>query len=78
MNVDWSWERAADSIPFLLDGFKITLLATVLGFVIAALLGLVIAVVRQSGPKFVTVPLRMVTEFIRLTPLVVQDRKSVV
>ncbi|NLE80874.1 MAG: ectoine/hydroxyectoine ABC transporter permease subunit EhuD [Rhodococcus sp.] len=72
MNVDWSWERAADSIPFLLDGFKITLLATVLGFVIAALLGLVIAVVRQSGPKFVTVPLRMVTEFIRLTPLVVQ------
>ncbi|MBY4130869.1 ectoine/hydroxyectoine ABC transporter permease subunit EhuD [Rhodococcus fascians] len=72
MSVDWSWERAWDALPFLLEGFKITLLATVLGFVLAAALGLVIAVVRHSGPTFVTVPLRMVTEFIRLTPLIVQ------
>lgn len=72
MNGNWSWERAWDSLPFLLEGFKITLLATVLGFVLAAALGLVIAVVRHAGPKFVTVPLRMFTEFIRLTPLIVQ------
>ncbi len=72
MNVDWSWDRAFDSVPFLLEGFKITLLATVVGFVLAAALGLVIAVVRHAGPKFVTVPLRMATEFVRLTPLVVQ------
>ena len=72
MSVNWSWERAVESIPFLLEGFKITLLATVAGFVIAAILGLVVAVLRRSGPKVVTVPLRMVTEFIRLTPLVVQ------
>ena len=72
MSVDWSWERAWDALPFLLEGFKITLLATVLGFVLAAALGLVIAVVRHSGPTFVTVPLRLVTEFIRLTPLIVQ------
>lgn len=72
MSVDWSWERAWDALPFLLEGFKITLLATVLGFVLAAALGLVIAIVRHSGPTFVTVPLRMVTEFIRLTPLIVQ------
>ena len=72
MNGHWSWERAFDSLPFLLDGFKITLLATVLGFVLAAALGLLIAVVRHAGPKFITVPLRMVTEFIRLTPLIVQ------
>ncbi|MDJ0395074.1 ectoine/hydroxyectoine ABC transporter permease subunit EhuD [Rhodococcus sp. G-MC3] len=72
MSVDWSWARAWDSIPFLLEGFKITLLATVVGFLVAAALGLVIAVVRHAAPKMVTVPLRMVTEFIRLTPLVVQ------
>jgi len=72
MSVDWSWERAFDSIPFLLEGFKITLLATVLGFILAATLGLVIAVLRHAGPKFVTIPLRMASEFIRLTPLVVQ------
>ncbi|MGA9872177.1 MAG: ectoine/hydroxyectoine ABC transporter permease subunit EhuD [Rhodococcus sp. (in: high G+C Gram-positive bacteria)] len=72
MSVDWSWDRAFDSIPFLLEGFKITLLATVVGFLVAAILGLFIAVLRHAGPKLVTVPLRMVTEFIRLTPLVVQ------
>lgn len=72
MNVDWSWDRAFDSIPFLLEGFKITLLATVVGFVLAAVLGLVIAVIRHAGPTFVTVPMRMISEFIRLTPLVVQ------
>lgn len=72
MNAQWSWDRAFDSVPFLLDGFKITLLATVLGFLIAAVLGLVLAVVRHAGPRVVTIPLRMVTEFIRLTPLVVQ------
>ncbi|MDV7133028.1 ectoine/hydroxyectoine ABC transporter permease subunit EhuD [Williamsia muralis] len=72
MNAQWSWERAFDSLPVLLEGFRITLLATVLGFLIAAVLGLAVAVVRHSAPKAVTVPLRMVTEFIRLTPLVVQ------
>ena len=72
MTANWSWDRAFDSLPFLLEGFKITLLATVIGFVLAAVLGLVIAVIRHAGPKIVTVPLRMVTEFIRLTPLIVQ------
>lgn len=72
MSVEWSWERAYDSIPFLLEGFKITLLATVVGFLVAAALGLIIAVVRHAAPAVVTVPLRMATEFIRLTPLVVQ------
>ncbi|MGV9719006.1 ectoine/hydroxyectoine ABC transporter permease subunit EhuD, partial [Rhodococcus pyridinivorans] len=32
MTVDWSWERAAEALPVLLEGFRITLLATVLGF----------------------------------------------
>ncbi len=72
MSVQWSWERAWDSLPYLLEGFKITVLATVIGFFVAAVLGLVIAVVRHAAPKLVTVPLRMISEFIRLTPLVVQ------
>ena len=72
MSFDWDWDRAADCVPVLWDGFKITLLATALGFLIAVALGLVIAIVRRVGPAIVTVPLRMVTEFIRLTPLVVQ------
>lgn len=72
MSVEWSWQRAADSLPILIDGFKITLLATVLGMAIASVLGLVIAIARRSCPAYVRVPLRWITEFIRLTPLVVQ------
>ncbi|MCW0191534.1 MAG: ectoine/hydroxyectoine ABC transporter permease subunit EhuD [Rhodococcus sp.] len=72
MSVEWSWQRAADSLPILIDGFKITVLATVLGMAIASVLGLVIAIARRTCPAYVRVPLRSITEFIRLTPLVVQ------
>ncbi|MFX1760816.1 amino acid ABC transporter permease [Rhodococcus gordoniae] len=72
MNVDWSWERAAEALPVLLEGFRITLLATVLGFVVAAVLGLIVAVARRSLPKVLATALSAVVQFIRLTPLVVQ------
>lgn len=72
MTVDWSWQRAGEAIPVLLDGFKITLLATVLGFLLAAVLGLVIAIARRSLPSVLAKLLGAVVEFIRLTPLVVQ------
>ncbi|WP_016694048.1 ectoine/hydroxyectoine ABC transporter permease subunit EhuD [Rhodococcus rhodochrous] len=72
MTVDWSWERAAEALPVLLEGFRITLLATVLGFVVAAVLGLVVAVARHSLPKVLATALSAVVQFIRLTPLVVQ------
>lgn len=72
MSVDWSWQRAWDALPVLLDGFKITLLATVLGFAVAAVLGLVVAIARRSLPRPLAKVLGGVVEFIRLTPLVVQ------
>lgn len=72
MSAHWSWDRAFEALPVLLEGFKITLTATVFGFFIAAVLGLVIALVRRTGPRWVSVPVRALTEFIRLTPLVVQ------
>ncbi|WP_016934100.1 ectoine/hydroxyectoine ABC transporter permease subunit EhuD [Rhodococcus sp. R1101] len=72
MNVDWSWERAAEALPVLLEGFRITLVATVLGFVVAAVLGLIVAVARRSLPKVLATALSAVVQFIRLTPLVVQ------
>ncbi|NEW39299.1 ectoine/hydroxyectoine ABC transporter permease subunit EhuD [Nocardia cyriacigeorgica] len=72
MTVEWSWERAWEALPVLWDGFKITLLATVVGFAIAAVIGLAIAVVRQSFPRWVAAPVHAAAEFVRLTPLVVQ------
>lgn len=72
MSVDWSWQRAWEALPVLLDGFRITLLATVLGFVVAAALGLLAAIGRRSLPRPLSAVLGGVLQFIRLTPLVVQ------
>ena len=70
--IDWSWERAGEAMPVLWDGFKITLLATLLGFLLAAVLGLAVAVIRRSAPRWLSAPVYAAAEFIRLTPLVVQ------
>lgn len=69
----WSWERAAEALPQLLEAFfRVTLLATVLGSAIAAVLGLVVAIVRRSAPAIIAKPLHWVMEFIRMTPVVIQ------
>lgn len=68
----WSWDRAAEVLPLLLEGFKITLLATVLGTAIAVVLGLLIAIARRALPSWASWPIVLVAEFIRMTPLVVQ------
>ncbi|KIF69756.1 amino acid ABC transporter permease [Streptomyces sp. AcH 505] len=68
----FDWNAAWDALPLLLNGFKITLLATVLGTLVAAVLGLAIAVAGRAPSRWVTVPVRAVMEFIRSTPLLVQ------
>jgi ectoine/hydroxyectoine ABC transporter, permease protein EhuD len=72
VNQGFDWDAAADVLPLLLDGFRVTLLATVLGTAVAAVLGLVIAIAGRAPSRFVTVPVKAVTEFIRSTPLLVQ------
>lgn len=72
MNDFWSWDHTVEVFPQLLKGLQITVLATVVGMVIAAILGLVVAIVRRSGVKVVTIPVGILTEFIRSTPLLVQ------
>ncbi|MEU6016026.1 ectoine/hydroxyectoine ABC transporter permease subunit EhuD [Streptomyces sp. NPDC047515] len=68
----FDWNAAWDVLPLLLHGFEVTLLATVLGTLVAAVLGLAIAVAGRAPSRFVTVPVRVVMEFIRSTPLLVQ------
>ena len=68
----WYWNHAATVFPLLLQGFKITLLATVLGTLIAVVLGLVVAIIRRIAPTIIRNPVTWVVEFIRMTPLVVQ------
>ncbi|AXK44327.1 ectoine/hydroxyectoine ABC transporter permease subunit EhuD [Brachybacterium saurashtrense] len=68
----WDWSHAAAALPTLLDGFRYTLLATVLGTLIALVLGLLVAMIRRSAPRIIATPFTWVVEFVRMTPLVVQ------
>ncbi|MFF8912090.1 ectoine/hydroxyectoine ABC transporter permease subunit EhuD [Streptomyces sp. NPDC015032] len=68
----FDWNAAGDALPLVLRGFEVTLLATVLGTLVAAVLGLAIAVAGRAPSRFVTVPVRVLMEFIRSTPLLVQ------
>ena len=72
MNYDWDWGAVGDSWPLLWDGFKTTLLATVLGTVVATVLGLLVAMAGRAPTRLVSVPVRVLTEFVRSTPLLVQ------
>ena len=72
MNDFWSWDHAAAVFPDLIKGLGITVLATVVGMIIAAILGLVVAIVRRSRVRAVTMPVGFLVEFIRSTPLLVQ------
>lgn len=69
---EFKWDAVGEALPLLLDGFRTTLLATVLGTLVAAVLGLVIAVAGRAPSRIVTVPVRIVMEFVRSTPLLVQ------
>lgn len=70
--MEWDWSFAWSILPTLLQGFKITLLATALGAVVAAVLGLVFAILRRSPNRAVSRITGFVVEFIRGTPLLVQ------
>lgn len=63
---------AISILPILLRGMIITLQATALGFVIAMVLGLILALLRMVPVKIVSWPVAFFLEFIRDTPLLVQ------
>ncbi|MFI0481615.1 ectoine/hydroxyectoine ABC transporter permease subunit EhuD [Actinomadura sp. 9N215] len=72
MNVDWDWSYSGDILPDLLDGLRYTVIATLLGYVIALALGLVWTLLRRSPSMILNQTVRWITEFIRCTPLIPQ------
>ncbi|MDF9878666.1 ectoine/hydroxyectoine ABC transporter permease subunit EhuD [Cellulosimicrobium cellulans] len=72
MSQIWSWERAAEVLPDLLAGLRVTVVATIVGMVIASVLGLLIALAGRASSRWLTAPLRLVVDFVRMTPLLVQ------
>lgn len=67
----WDWSYTFSILPDLLAAAVITIEATLLGFVLAALLGLVLAILRMLGPIF-SGPASVFVEVVRSTPLLIQ------
>jgi polar amino acid transport system permease protein len=70
--MEWDWAFVIQILPTLIEGVKITILATVLGYILAAIVGLAIAITRRSKNKLISRPMGFVAEFIRGAPLLVQ------
>lgn len=68
----WDWEFVWEIMPALLEGLVITVEATILGFSLAAILGLLLALARRSESAWLSQLAGAVVEFIRSTPLLVQ------
>ncbi|HLR77565.1 MAG TPA: ectoine/hydroxyectoine ABC transporter permease subunit EhuD [Burkholderiaceae bacterium] len=66
------WAFATSILPILLKGMVVTIQATLLGFFVAAVLGLILAALKSSPLRIISWPARFITEFIRDTPLLVQ------
>ncbi|MDX8477030.1 ectoine/hydroxyectoine ABC transporter permease subunit EhuD [Mesorhizobium sp. VK24D] len=67
----WDWSFTFEILPTLASAAIITVEATLIGFVIAALLGLVLALVRIAIP-WTAWPISVLVELIRSTPLLIQ------
>lgn len=72
MNAHWDWHYVHEILPILGEAALITLQATLLGFALALVIGLVLAVCRMAANPLVRHAAAAVVEFIRSTPLLIQ------
>src|SRR5690606_4708455 len=63
---------ALSILPILLKGLWVTIQAAVLGFGVAAVLGLILAGLKSVRLRLISWPAYVLTEFLRATPLLVQ------
>lgn len=67
----WDWAFAFEILPQLARAAIITVEATILGFILAAVLGLVLAMIRIAMPRS-DIVVSVLVELIRSTPLLIQ------
>jgi len=63
---------AISILPILGIGLIVTLEATICGFAIAMVVGLLFALLRRSSSRLITWPVGLIVEFLRDTPLLIQ------
>ena len=67
-----NWAFAVSILPILLRGMIVTIQATLLGFFVAVVLGLILAALKAAPLKIISWPAKLFTEFVRDTPLLIQ------
>lgn len=68
----WNWDYTWEIMPVLAEASIVTIQATVLGFILAAVVGLLLAILRMSPRQWVSLPTAGFVEFVRSTPLLIQ------
>ncbi|WP_422656866.1 ectoine/hydroxyectoine ABC transporter permease subunit EhuD [Paenibacillus sp. EC2-1] len=68
----WNWEYVFDILPQLLSALKMTVWITLCAFVLALIVGLLLALLTRSPIKILSLVTKGIIEFIRNTPLLVQ------
>lgn len=68
----WDWGFTVEILPELARALIVTVQATLAGSVLAMVLGLVLALLRRSSRRVVSLPTAAFIEFVRSTPLLVQ------
>jgi len=68
----FDWQFALSILPQLARAAVVTIEATLIGFVLAAVLGLVLALLRRSENRLISGATAGFVEFIRSTPLLIQ------
>ena len=72
MNTFWDWDYVISFMPKLLEGLVVTIEVTFVAFIIAAVVGLLMALGRRSANPWIAQTVGLFIEFIRSTPLLVQ------
>lgn len=68
----FDFDYIAEIFPELLEGLFVTVQASIAGFIVALILGLLFALARRSENDWLAQPVGAVVEFVRSTPLLVQ------
>lgn len=72
MQTRWDWEYAAEILPDMIEGMLVTIAVTMIGIVIAVVLGLFLALGRRANSRWVSYPTAWFIELVRSTPLLIQ------
>jgi polar amino acid transport system permease protein len=68
----WDWAFVAEHVPYLLIGLKYTFIVAVSTMAIGMVLGLLVAIARTAGPRWLSWPCAIFTDVFRGTPVLTQ------